>query len=378
MADAGKHAIACQQRAGPARRPEASPPQEPWSATIAKYKHPHHAKSGWQVVNSLAPFFGVWWLMYLSGSVSYWLTLLLAVPAAGFLVRVFIIQHDCGHHSFFRSRLANDALGCFCGVLTLTPYHFWRRSHARHHVSSGNLQHRGHGDVGMLTVDEYLGRSRLGRLRYRLYRQPLVMFLFSASFLFFVRYRLTYGIPRSWNRERYGVHATNAALLAVMVGAWYTIGLGTFLAIEVPIMVLSGAAGCWLFYIQHQYEEAYWQPNQSWDFTRSALDGSSYYRLPRVLQWFTGNIGFHHIHHLNSRIPNYNLPVCYDAEPALREAVTLGVVDSLRCVALKLWDERRGRMVTFAEAEDGSIADEKVAGGPEVDGRGASIPSKAA
>jgi omega-6 fatty acid desaturase (delta-12 desaturase) len=360
MSDAGNQNLACQHVATAA----------PWSATVARYKQPDHAKSCWQVANSLLPFIGLWWLMYLSFFYSYWLTLLLAVPAAGLLVRIFIIQHDCGHHSFFRSRLANDALGSLCGILTLTPYHFWKRTHARHHVSSGNLHHRGHGDVGMLTVDEYLRRSQLGRFRYRLYRHPLVMFLLSASFLFFVRYRLTIGIPRSWRRERYGVHATNLALLGVLAAAVNTIGLGPFLAVEVPIMVISAAAGCWLFYIQHQYEMAYWQPNASWDFTQSALQGSSYYRLPHVLQWFTGNIGFHHIHHLNSRIPNYHLATCYAAEPAFREAVTLGLGDSLRCMSLKLWDESRERMVTFAEVQPcAAVAAKSVSGSRRPMGR---------
>jgi omega-6 fatty acid desaturase (delta-12 desaturase) len=336
--------------------PEPDDSSAPWSATVARYKRPHLAKSCWQIANSLLPLAGLWYLMYLSLSWSYALTLLLAVPAAGLLVRVFIIQHDCGHHSFFRSRLANDVLGSICGVLTLTPYHYWRRTHARHHVSSGNLNHRGHGDVGLLTVDEYLGRSRWGRLRYRLYRHPLVMFLLGAPYLFFIQFRLTRGLPRAWRRERQSVHGTNLALLAVLGLAWWTVGVPAFLMIQVPIWALGAAAGCWLFYIQHQYEQAYWQPHRTWDFTRSALEGSSYYRLPRVLQWFTGNIGFHHIHHLNSRIPNYHLPACYAAEPSLREAVTLGLRDSLRCTGLKLWDERLQRMVSFAEARPSPAA----------------------
>lgn len=321
----------------------------PWTATLAKYKFPSRLKSWWQIANSLVPFCGMWYLMYLSTFWSYWLTLALAVPTAGFLVRIFIIQHDCGHHSFFRNRRANDVLGHACGFLTLTPYYLWRRNHARHHSCSGDLHHRGHGDVGILTVDEYRSRSRFGRLKYRLYRNPLVMFLFGASYLFILRQRFTTGIPSGWHRERRSVHATNFGLAALILLGWYTIGLPTLLMVHAPIVMLGAAMGSWLFFVQHQYEDAYWQPHESWEFTRSALDGSSYYRLPRVLQWFTGNIGFHHIHHLDSRIPNYNLPACYAAEPALREAVTLGVRDSLKCTALKLWDERRQRMVTFAE-----------------------------
>jgi acyl-lipid omega-6 desaturase (Delta-12 desaturase) len=320
-----------------------------WSRTVAKYKRSSLLKGCWQVANSVLPFMGLWYLMYLASLWHWWLVLPLSVPTAGFLVRIFIIQHDCGHHSFFESRWANDALGSLCGILTCTPYHFWRRTHARHHVTSGNLNHRGQGDVGTLTVKEYLARSPLGRLRYRVYRHPLFMFFLGASYLFIVQQRFTNGVPRSWRRERMSVYATNLALVAVLGIAWFTIGLPTFLLIELPVMVLAAAAGSWLFFVQHQYEDAYWQKNGTWDFTRSALEGSSYYRLPPVLQWFTGNIGFHHIHHLNCRIPNYNLAACYDAEPTLRQAVTFGLVESLKCASLKLWDEDRQRMVTFSD-----------------------------
>jgi acyl-lipid omega-6 desaturase (Delta-12 desaturase) len=321
-----------------------------WSQTVAKYKRSSLFKSCWQVTNSLLPFLGLWYLMYLASGRHWWLTLLLAVPTAGFLVRIFIIQHDCGHHSFFWNRRANDALGFLCGILTLTPYQFWRRTHARHHVTSGNLNHRGHGDVGTLTVDEYLERSRLGRLSYRVYRHPLFMFFVGSSYLFIVQQRFTRGVPRSWRRERISVYATNLAIVTALGLAWCTIGVPTFLLIELPVVTLASAAGSWLFFVQHQYEDAYWQPHPSWDFTRSALEGSSYYCLPRVLQWFTGNIGYHHIHHLNSRIPNYNLAACYVAEPAFRKAVTFGLFESLKCASLKLWDEDRQRMVTFADA----------------------------
>ena len=330
--------------------PEAAIAAPVWGETVAKYKHSVLRKSCWQVVNTVLPFFGLWYLMYLSLSWSYWLTLLLAVPTGGFLVRIFIIQHDCGHHSFFRNKRANDLLGSFFGVLTLTPYHYWRRTHARHHVTSGDLNHRGHGDVGILTVKEYRARSKWGRLGYRVYRHPLCMFLFGACYLFVVQYRLTRGVPRTWRRERKSIHATNLAVLAIIGVATFTIGLPAFLMIHVPIVVLGAAAGCWLFYVQHQYEEAYWQPHESWDYARAALEGSSYYRLPGILNWFSSNIGYHHIHHLNSRIPNYHLPACYDAEPEFRQAVTLGLRESLKCMSLKLWDEDRQRMVSFADA----------------------------
>jgi omega-6 fatty acid desaturase (delta-12 desaturase) len=321
----------------------------PWSDTIAKYKTPNLVKSWWQIVNSVVPFFGCWYLMYLSVFRSYWLVILLALPTAGFLVRMFIIQHDCGHHSFFRSRRANDGLGIFIGIFTCTPYYLWKRTHSRHHASSGDLSHRGNGDVGILTVNEYLGRSRSGRFRYHLYRNPLFLFVFGAMFLFMIHQRLTYGLPRSWRRERSSVHFTNLGILTVLILSWFTIGLPVFFLVHTPVAVFATAAGTWLFYIQHQYEEAYWQPHESWDFTSSAIEGSSFYRLPAVLQWFTGNIGYHHIHHLNSRIPNYNLPACHDEHPGFSQVVTLGLWDSFKCASLKLWDEREQRLVSFAE-----------------------------
>jgi omega-6 fatty acid desaturase (delta-12 desaturase) len=198
-----------------------------------------------------------------------------------------------------------------------------------------------------LTVDEYLGRSYLGRLRYRLYRNPLFMFLLGPSLLFLLRQRFTYYIPHNWSRERKSVHWTNLGLAALVLTAWITVGLPNFFLIHLPVVILGAAIGSWLFFVQHQYEHAYWQPHDRWDFVRSAFEGSSYYRLPRVLQWFTGNIGFHHIHHLDSRIPNYNLATCYAAVPELRQAVTLGLWDSIKCTRLKLWDEGLQRMVTF-------------------------------
>jgi acyl-lipid omega-6 desaturase (Delta-12 desaturase) len=319
--------------------------------SIAAFKRASRLKSAWQIVNSVLPLCALWYVMYLSLDWSYWLTLLLAIPTAGLLMRLFIIQHDCGHHSFFRSRPVNDFLGSFLGVLTLTPYYLWRRSHSRHHASSGDLSHRGHGDVWVMTVEEYRNCSRLRRLRYRLYRHPLFMFLVGPSVLFILRQRFTYGIPRTWRRERRSVHLTNAGILVTLCVAAITIGIQAFLLVHLPIIILAAGFGSWLFFVQHQFEETYWRPHNQWDFIRAACDGSSYYRLPPLLQWFTGNIGFHHIHHLESRIPNYNLASCYNTVPELRQAVTFCLWDSLKCTRLKLWDERRGRMVTFTELE---------------------------
>jgi omega-6 fatty acid desaturase (delta-12 desaturase) len=243
-----------------------------WSETIARFKRPSLAKSLWQVVNTLAPYGCLCYLMILSYQWSYWLTLALAFPTAGFLVRIFILQHDCGHHSFFRSTRANDILGSLLGVLTLTPYHLWRRSHARHHTTNGNLNHRGHGDVLTLTVEEYFGKTRRGRLGYRLYRHPLFMFFIGASFLFIVYQRFAFYLPKTWRRERKSVYFTNLGIASALVVAHFTIGAIPLLLIYIPVAMLGAAVGSWLFFVQHQYEDAYWQPQPNWDFTRAALE----------------------------------------------------------------------------------------------------------
>ena len=321
-----------------------------WCRDIAKYKRSSLLRSSWQLTNSLSLFCGLWYLMYLSLAWSYLLTGVLAIPTAGLLVRLFIIQHDCGHYSFFSSRRANDLLGTFCSFFTLTPYRLWRRSHSRHHASSGNLGHRGHGDVWTLTVDEYRSRSFWGKLQYRLYRHPLFLFLVGPSLLFGLRQRFTLGIPATWRRERRSVHLTNVGIAAAVAVAWVSIGITPFLLVHVPVVAIASSMGAWLFFIQHQFETAYWQPDDRWNFARSACEGSSYYRLPVLLQWFTGNIGFHHIHHLESRIPNYNLPRCFADTPELRHSVTIGLWESVKCPRLKLWDEARQQLITFREA----------------------------
>jgi omega-6 fatty acid desaturase (delta-12 desaturase) len=330
--------------------PESGNARLRWSDRLSPYMQPNSLKSCWQIVNTLIPFALLWTLMAYCASWSYPLTLLLAVPTAGFLVRLFIIQHDCGHHSFFRSRQTNDLVGGICGLLTLTPYYLWRRSHSRHHASSGDLSHRGHGDVWVMTADEYRTCTVCRRLQYRLYRSPVVMFLIGPTLLFIVQQRTTLGIPRNWPRERKSVHLTNLGIAVALGVAWRTIGIGTAVAVHLPVMMLAASIGSWLFFVQHQFEEGYWQQHQDWSFAKAAFDGSSYYRLPRVLQWFTGNIGFHHIHHFESRIPNYNLQACYADLPEMREAVTFGLWQSRKCTRMKLWDENLQRMITFQEA----------------------------
>jgi omega-6 fatty acid desaturase (delta-12 desaturase) len=293
-------------------------------------------------------FTGAWTLMYLSLRVSYWLTLLLAVPTAFFLIRLFIIQHDCGHGSFFSSARIADIVGSVLGVFTLTPYHYWRKTHALHHATSGNLEHRGFGDIDTLTVDEYLALTRWGRFKYRLYRHPVVLFGVGAVIHFFIRHRLPTIVPRDWTRERRSILWTDVGLLAVIVLAGTLIGFRNVLLIQLPVALITTVIGVWLFYVQHQFEPTYWEHDDRWVYDAAALQGSSYYRLPKVLQWATGNIGLHHIHHLHPRIPNYRLQRVLDEHAELRDVPTLTLLESFRCVRLTLWDEQKRRLVPFA------------------------------
>ena len=281
---------------------------------------------------------------------SYWLCLLLAVPAAGFLVRLFMIQHDCGHGAFFRHRLTNDWVGRLIGVMTLTPYDFWRRTHAIHHSTSGNLDRRGTGDIDTLTVHEYLARSRCGRLRYRVYRHPIIMFGIGPAYLFIVQHRLPVGLMRGGWQPWVSAMATNVAVAGVVAMMMWLVGVGAFLLVHLPIMVLAASVGVWLFYVQHQFEDTIWAHDRTWNLHVVALHGSSYYDLPHVLRWFTANIGAHHIHHLCSRIPCYRLPLVLRDYPDLRGIGRITLVQSLKCVRLVLWDEGQQRLISFREA----------------------------
>jgi len=316
-----------------------------WQDLVKKYQVPDNWRSVWQIANSVLPYVAMWYLMYRSLSVSYWLTLLLAPLAAGFMTRIFIILHDCGHGSFFKSSKANHAVGAICGVLAHTPYFQWTREHAIHHASSGDLSRRGVGDVTTLTVKEYLALSKWGRLKYRLYRNPLVMLGVGPHFIFLLTHR--FAGKHSGRRERNNLHMTNLGMLALYGSLWLLMGLKALLMVLAPIMIIAGAAGVWLFYVQHQYEETYWRDRGEWDYATSALLGSSYYKLPRVLQWFSGNIGFHHIHHLSPKIPNYKLQRCHEENPLFQESTVLGLRASLKTASMKLWDEERRRMVGF-------------------------------
>ncbi len=323
------------------------PDKAAWSTLVAKYQAANPWQSIWQVVNSIIPFGLLWYLMYLSLAYSYWFTLGLALPTAGFLVRIFIIQHDCGHGSFFKSRKANDFLGSVCGVLTFTPYYYWRKSHAIHHASSGSLEDRGTGDIYTMTVQEYLQQSKWGRLKYRLYRHPLLLFVLAPSFLFIVLHRLPFAESKSWRRERASVHWTNLAIAVAVISLSFVIGLKPFLLIQLPIIILAATMGTWMFYIQHQFEDTYYAHGDNWDYTVAALQGSSYYQLPKVLQWFTGNIGFHHIHHLSPRIPNYRLQKCHEENQVFQQVVVLTLWTSLQSIFLSLWDEEQNKLVGF-------------------------------
>jgi acyl-lipid omega-6 desaturase (Delta-12 desaturase) len=318
-----------------------------WQRLVAKYQSPDVKRSVWQVVNTFVPYFALLAAMYWTLGYSYWLTLLLAIPAGGLLTRTFIIFHDCGHGSFFKSQRANNFLGTICGLMVFTPYYQWRFEHAIHHATSGDLDRRGTGDIVTLTVAEYLALSRWGRFKYRMYRNPLVMLGLGPWFTFLVSQRFTNKISKK--RERNSVHFTNLYMLAMVVGMWAIGGLQAYLLIQLPVAFFAGLGGIWMFYIQHQFEGTYWENHEDWDYMTAALRGSSYFKLPKVLQWFTGNIGLHHIHHLSSRIPNYALQQCMDENPLFHDVTTITLWSSFKSLRLNLWDEQRRQLVSFRE-----------------------------
>jgi acyl-lipid omega-6 desaturase (Delta-12 desaturase) len=324
---------------------------EGWQALVARYTKPDVKKANWQVINSFGGFFLGLLLMYLSLQVGYWLTLLLALPTAGFLVRIFIIQHDCGHNSFYKSRRANDLTGMACSLFTMIAYKYWRKSHAVHHAHHAELEERGVGDVWTMTVDEYMAAPRWKRLVYRVFRHPLLLFGVGPTFFFVFVQRLPLSVDENWrNGELASVWWTNLALVLLFTSMSLLVGFGTVVAIFLPVIAIASSAGTWLFYVQHQFERTYWEHTPEWDYTLAAMHGSSYYKLPPVLQWFTGNIGFHHIHHLSPRIPNYHLPQCHEENPMMQRVVQLTILDSVKTVSLALWDEEHRRLVSIREA----------------------------
>jgi len=316
-----------------------------WREIVARYQTPSVKRAVWQLVSTVVPLLACFVLMYWSLSVSYLLTLALALPAAGLAIRTFIIMHDCGHGSFLPSRTWNDIVGWATGILTATPYSHWRREHAIHHATSGHLAQRGTGDITTLTVREYLTANWWKRTYYRLYRNPLVLLGVGPTFLL-IKHRWP-ARDLAGKREKLNVHLTNLALAALITVTSLLIGFREFMMIWLPIVLLSGTAGVLLFYVQHQFEDAYWREGGEWDYATAAVAGSSYFRLPKVLQWFTGNIGFHHVHHLSPKIPNYQLERCHRENPTFQKVTTLTIGQSLRTLGLKLFDEESGRMVGF-------------------------------
>jgi acyl-lipid omega-6 desaturase (Delta-12 desaturase) len=319
-----------------------------WQQLIQKYKQPDALRASWQLVTTIGSYVAVWVLMWFSLDVSWFLTVPLAVLAGGLMVRVFIIFHDCGHGSFFASRRANDWWGFVTGMLTFTPYYHWRGDHAIHHGTTGDLDRRGIGDVWTMTVQEYIDATPWKRFSYRLSRSPFVLFVIAPFVMFLIVQR----IPRkdAEPRERASVWWMNLAVAAMVVGLGFAFGFWPYLVIQLIVLLVAGAAGIWLFYLQHQFEDAYWERGEQWDYAAAAMQGSSFLRLPRILQWFSGNIGFHHIHHLSPRIPNYNLERCHESDPVFRAVQPMTMMQGLRALGLRLWDESSRKLVSFRQA----------------------------
>jgi acyl-lipid omega-6 desaturase (Delta-12 desaturase) len=324
-----------------------------WRETLAPYAKPHLGRSLLDLATAVLPYLLLSVAMYLALSVSYLLVLVIAIPAAGFLVRTFILFHDCSHGSFLASRRANLWLGTVLGLFVYSPFLRWRHDHAIHHATSGDLDRRGGGDVRTLTVSEYQALAPRARLGYRLFRNPLVMFGIGPIVALLVGPRIVAKSARP--RMRQSVLGTNVALALLIAALCWLVGWRDYLLIQAPTLLLAGSAGIWLFYVQHQFEDAYWESADTWSYADAALRGSSYLKLPRVLQFFSGNIGLHHVHHLSARIPNYNLQRAHDENAIFHEVPTLSLGDGLRAVRLKLWDEKGRRMVTFAEARRGAL-----------------------
>jgi acyl-lipid omega-6 desaturase (Delta-12 desaturase) len=328
-----------------------------WTQKLSVYRTPSTLRALYEIAITATPFALVWYGMYWSLTQGhFWLYVLLLIPAVGFLVRLFLIQHDCGHQSFFKNRWANDWTGRLISVITLTPYDHWRHAHGIHHATSGNLDKRGVGDIDTITVAEYQARTPLTRWRYRLYRHPAIMFAIGPFLIFVLQNRLPAGFMRDGWRPWASTMLTNVALFIVAGLLIHAVGLGMFLAIDLPIMLFGAAVGGWLFYVQHQFTETYWEKAENWDGREASLLGSSHYDLPPVLRWFTANIGVHHVHHLASRIPYYRLQRVLREHPELRDMGRLTLWESFKCVRLVLWDEQTRRLISFEEMRQRSQA----------------------
>ncbi len=317
-----------------------------WKEIVAPFQVPSLALSIWQIVNTMVPLVACWYLMWRFLEVSYWYTLGVSVIAGLLVVRVFIIFHDCGHGSFFKSKRANDIVGFIAGMITFTPYGHWRWQHAVHHATSGDLDRRGEGDIWTLTVKEYLAASRGKRMVYRVTRNPFILLVIGPLFLFLLYQRVSSSGAKG--KDRASVFWMNVALTFMVAGLCWLFGWKEYLMMQLPVTAVAGAAGIWMFYVQHQYEDVYWENHEGWNYTTAALEGSSFYKLPKILQWFTGNIGYHHVHHLSSKIPNYYLERCHNSHQIFKSVKPMTFWNSLKCASLRLWDEESRRLVGYS------------------------------
>lgn len=333
----------------PSATPEATPAKNSWKTSLAPYARPDVRKAVIDLLTSVVPYIAGFVAMYLLLDVHYALTLLAAIPTAGFLLRTYIVFHDCAHGNFLPNKRANHVVGVFTALLVYTPFAAWRHSHAMHHASAGDLDRRGHGDVPTMTVAEWRVASKGERTVYRLTRSPWIMWTLGPFVALVIQPRIWKSTDRE--RIRNSIKGTNTALLVGVAALCVLMGPVAFLAVQVPLVILAGGAGIWLFFVQHQYEDAYWESSENWDYAHAALQGSSYLKLPKVLQFFSGNIGLHHVHHLSAKVPNYHLQAAHDSTEIFQEVPVLTLGEAARAMRLKLWCEDRKRLVTWAEAE---------------------------
>jgi acyl-lipid omega-6 desaturase (Delta-12 desaturase) len=324
-----------------------------WEEVIKKYNHPDLLRSIWQISNSLIPYVVLWFAMYQSLQYSYWITMLLSLVACGFLIRIFMVFHDCGHGSYFKSKKVNDVVGMVMGIIAFTPYYKWSNQHRVHHATVGNLDKRGVGDVWTLTVEEYQQSSKWRQFLYRIFRNPYFLFSFGPFYIVFVQNRFT--ISDMSRKEKWNVYFTNLLLLAMATGISLLIGVKAYLIIQIPIILVAHSIGLWLFYMQHQFDDVSWERNSQWDYKRAAIEGSSFLKLPGVLQWFTASIGFHHVHHLSSRIPNYNLARCHRENKMFADIKPVPLVSTFKALRLSLWDEATRQMISFRKLAVGRV-----------------------
>ncbi|MPQ24476.1 Delta(5) desaturase DesA [Bacillus paralicheniformis] len=326
--------------------------QKQLTKQVAAFAQPDTKNSMIQLFNTFIPFFGLWFLAYLSLDVSYLLTLGITVIAAGFLTRIFIIFHDCCHLSFFKQKRHNHILGFLTGVLTLFPFLQWQHSHSIHHATSSNLDKRGTGDIWMLTVNEYKAAPLRTKIAYRLYRNPFIMFILGPIYVFLITNRFNKKGAR--RKERVNTYLTNLAIAALAAVCCLIFGWQSFLLVQGPIFLISGSIGVWLFYVQHTFEDSYFEADENWSYVQAAVEGSSFYKLPKLLQWLTGNIGYHHVHHLSPKVPNYKLEIAHEQHEPLKNVPTITLKTSLQSLAFRLWDEEKKQFVTFRDMKQTS------------------------